>query len=363
MKLLFVSTSVGAIGSGLGGGVELTLKNIAKTLQKRGHQLTVVAPVGSVLADVTLREITGNLQLPAQSQERTLPISMPENSFLANCWHYVCHVQNDYDLILNFAYDWLPFYLTPFLHCPVAHLVSMASVSTVMDQIIQQTYQSFPHLLGFHSHSQASTFGIFSDYFCLENGLDLETYEFCAQPDNYLIWVGRISPEKALEDAVLAAQITGIPLKILGKIQQSDYWEGICKTYPMAPIEYLGFLPTQKLQGYLRASRALMMTPRWVEAFGNVVIEALACGVPVIAYKRGGPAEIITHGKTGFLVEPDNVNDLVKAIQQVGAIHRYTCRQEAEKRYSLEALGDRFEGWFHSICYRSQLVKSNLSRR
>jgi UDP-glucose:tetrahydrobiopterin glucosyltransferase len=160
--------------------------------------------------------------------------------------------------------------------------------------------------------------------------------------------LGRIAPEKGLEDAVAAAQITDMPLKIMGKIQDRSYWQQ-CQDYPSAPIEYLGFLSTTELQQELRQCRALLMTPRWMEAFGNVAIEALACGVPVIAYRRGGPAEIIQDGKTGFLVEPDSVTGLVAAIARLNEIDRYICRQEAELEYSLAALGDRFEQWFHNI--------------
>jgi UDP-glucose:tetrahydrobiopterin glucosyltransferase len=91
------------------------------------------------------------------------------------------------------------------------------------------------------------------------------------------------------------------------------------------------------------------MTPRWVEAFGNVAIEALACGVPVIAYARGGPAEIVKDGETGFLVKPDSVTGLIEAINRIDEIKRDRCRQQAESEYSLTALGDRFEVWFTKI--------------
>jgi UDP-glucose:tetrahydrobiopterin glucosyltransferase len=91
------------------------------------------------------------------------------------------------------------------------------------------------------------------------------------------------------------------------------------------------------------------MTPKWVEAFGNVAIEALACGVPVIAYRRGGPAEIIEHGKSGWLVEPDSIAGLVEAIAHLDQIDRCACRQRAEANYSMTAMGDRIEGWFRDI--------------
>jgi UDP-glucose:tetrahydrobiopterin glucosyltransferase len=161
--------------------------------------------------------------------------------------------------------------------------------------------------------------------------------------------LGRISPEKALEDAVAAAQRTGIKLKIMGKIQDPAYWEQIQRDYPTAPIEYLGFLSTHQLQQSLRTCRGMLMTPRWVEAFGNVAIEALACGVPVIAYRRGGTAEIVEDGKTGFLVEPDSVDGLVKAIDRLDEIDRADCRHAAATIFSQSAWGDIVEKWFYQL--------------
>ncbi|MGH2414313.1 MAG: glycosyltransferase, partial [Microcystaceae cyanobacterium] len=314
LKLLFLSTSVGSLGSGLGGGVELTLQNIAQEMARRGHYIKVVAPAGSELDRFSVEEISGNLQIAVQTQGREAPICLPENSVLANMWAYARQVQAEYDLILNFAYDWLPFYLTPFFTRPVAHLVSMGSLTRAMDQIVQRVIAQSPHLVSFHTQAQAATFGLTDTCRCLGNAIDLSLYQFCGEPIPDLAWVGRIAPEKALEDAVAASQMTGIPLKIFGKIENSDYWKKIQQEYAEAPINYMGFLPTAKLQAQLRQCRALLMTPRWVEAFGNVAIEALACGVPVITYRRGGPAEIIRHGETGFLVEPDSVIGLVEAI-------------------------------------------------
>ncbi|OCQ95489.1 UDP-glucose--tetrahydrobiopterin glucosyltransferase [Oscillatoriales cyanobacterium USR001] len=353
MKLLLMSTSVGPLGSGLGGGVELTLLNIAIGLQKRDIKIDIVAPSGSKLNSIPIVQIPGELQTPAQTQERNIPIIMAGNSVLVNMWEYARKVQAEYDLILNFAYDWLPFYLTPFFHTSIAHLVSMGSLSETMDRIIGQIAAQFPGTIGVHTAIQAATFPFASQCKCLGSGLDLSLYEFCPQPENQLAWLGRISPEKGLEDAVAAAQITGIPLKIMGKIQDENYWQKICTNYPQAPVKYLGFLTTTQLQQELGKCKALLMTPRWVEAFGNVAIEALACGVPVISYRRGGPVSIIRDGETGFLVEPDSVDGLVNAIAHLDRIDRRSCRQQTEVEYSLEALGWRFENWFKSILAKS----------
>ncbi len=352
LKLLLLSTSVGALGSGLGGGVELTLKNIAHALQQRGHQITIVAPSNSVLEGVSLVTIAGELQTTAQTQGRNAPITLPKNSVLANMWAYARQHQPDYDLLINFAYDWLPFYVTPFFDRPIAHLVSMGSLTDAMDQVIEQVALEFPGTIAVHSHAQAKTFEFADQCRNVQNGFDLSLYKFCARPKHQLAWVGRIAPEKGLEDAVAAAQIVGTPLKIWGVIQDTAYWNQICADYPDAPIDYCGFLPTSELQHRLGQSQALLMTPRWIEAFGNVAIEALACGVPVIAYRRGGPAEIVRDGETGWLVEPDRVDELVSAISKLDRLDRPACRRQAEAEYSLDAMGDRLEAWFEAILKR-----------
>ncbi|NET33851.1 MAG: glycosyltransferase family 4 protein [Cyanothece sp. SIO1E1] len=349
LKLLLVSTPVGPLGSGLGGGVELTLRNIAQELLQRGHTLKVVVPMGSQLESVDLIEIAGNRQVPAQSQARTTPITLPDDSVLANMWDYARCAQGQYDLIVNFAYDWLPFYLTPFFETAIAHFVSMGSLTLAMDQVIEKIAGQFPGTIGLYTHAQAQTFAGANDCHCLGSAIDLSLYQFCHQPGPWLAWMGRISPEKGLEDAVATAKITQTPLRILGKIEDLAYWQQIKQDYPDAPIEYMGFLSTDPLQQVLGQCQALLMTHRWVEAFGNVAIEALACGVPVIAYNRGGPAEIVRNGKTGWLVEPDSVKGLVEAVTRLDQINRQDCRQQAEAEYSLGALGDRFEQWFRHI--------------
>lgn len=333
----------------MGGGVELTVVNLVAALTQRGHHVAIAAPENSQLEDAHLIQIPGQLQPTAHTQGRETPAVLINDAVLANQWSYARQVQHDYDLIINFAYDWLPFYLTPFFDVPIAHFVSMGSLSQVMDHAVIQVDAKFPGTLGAYTQSQVDTFPTGLTWQLLSSAVDLSQYDYCDTPGIDLVWLGRISPEKGLEDAVAAVQQTQTPLKILGKLENSDYWDTIQKTYPHAPIDYLGFVNTQQLQAIVRSCRGLLMTPRWVEAFGNVAIEALACGVPVIAYRRGGPAEIVNHGKTGWLVEPDSVEGLVNGIQMLEKIDRYHCRQQAESEYSLPALGERFEHWFESI--------------
>ncbi|WP_313949193.1 glycosyltransferase family 4 protein [Leptolyngbya sp. FACHB-261] len=316
---------------------------------QRGHLLHLIAPEGSQSEQIPLLPVPGKSQVFAQNQTRETPILMPENSVLANMWELVRQVQSEYDLIVNFAYDWLPFYLTPFLDKPMAHLVSMGSLSDALDQIIERVAKGYPGSIGVYTRTQAETFAFADLCRPLSSGLDLSLYDFNPVPESRLCWIGRIAPEKGLEDAAAAAQATGITLDILGKLQDEAYWQQIQQEFAGAPLHYVGFLPTLELQQVVRRARALVMTPKWIEAFGNVAIEALACGVPVIAYRRGGPAEIVDPGRTGWLVEPDSVEGLVQAIGQIDQLERQACRTQAEQEYSLSALGDRFEQWFAAV--------------
>jgi UDP-glucose:tetrahydrobiopterin glucosyltransferase len=277
---------------------------------------------------------------------------MPANSVLANLWDLAFQIQDDYDLLVNFAYDWLPFYLTSFFNRPIAHLVSMGSLTTAMDQVIEQTLDRFPGTIGVHSSAQAATFRFGDRCRCLANGFDLSRYQFQTEPENCLGWAGRIAPEKGIEDAIAAAQQANISLKIWGAMPDPLYWQKICQIHPHPLFSYEGFLPTEQLQAALGRCQGLLMTPKWVEAFGNVAIEALACGVPVIAYRRGGPAEIVVEGQTGWLVESDSVSGLVQAIQRLDQLDRRVCRQQAEDKYSMTAMGDRVEVWFQDILAR-----------
>lgn len=348
-RLLFVSTPLGPLGSGVGGGVELTLLNMLTALTQRGHQIQVVAPQHSQLPQAEVITVAGSPQIPAQTQTRRTPVHIPENSVLANMWMQVLTLQSQFDLIVNFAYDWLPLYLTPFLNTPVAHLISMGSLTDAMDQMMGQIADQFPHAIGVHTQAQANTFPFAQHCHPVGNGFNLSRYQFTPHPDTYLCWLGRIAPEKALEDAVAAVDRTGLPLKIMGHIQNQAYLDQIQTRFPTANIDYLGFLDTDEMQEVLRQSQGLLVTPRWVEAFGNVVIEALACGVPVVTYQRGGPAEIVRQGETGWLVEPDSVDGLVEAIHKLPEIDRQACRQQAEQEYSLIAFAKRLEQWFGKI--------------
>lgn len=349
MKLLFVSNPVSSMNSGRLGGVALNIRIITKEMLRRGYQVQIVAPTDSLVESLPVKEIAGELQPRIPEPVYTCPAMIADNAVVANMWDYAREVQADYDLILDFGYEWLPFYLSPFFSCPVLHYVCISSFTAVMNSAIARVAHLCPGTLGAHTRTQADTYSVPEAFRILGGAVDLTQYEFSPEPGDSFAWAGRISAEKGLEDAVAAANATGINLKVFGYLQDREYWERIRRDHPHAAIEYVGFLPTEKFQAELGKCRALLMTHKWVEAFGRVALEALACGVPIIAYRRGGPSEIVVDGKTGWLVEPDNLDELIGAIERIDKIDRYPCRQRAETEYSLPALGDRLEQWFQDV--------------
>ncbi len=356
LTILVVSTPVGSIGSGKGGGVELTIKNIVSNLSARGHLIDVVAPSGSEIVCRDLHLVEGNFSELAQNCTDHDTVLIPDNSVLEKMWEYAYQVQNNYDLLVNFAYDWLPLYLTPFFERPIAHWISMSCISSVINRMVTKTTKLFPKTLAVNTQSSANTFQAKEELLIMGKGINLQQYTFVEKPDTKnLAWAGRISPEKGLDDAIEAAILSGRKLNIFGVIQDHNYWQTIQNRYSSSAYDYYGFLPTSDFQSKLGNCACLLMTSHWIEAFGNVVIEALACGLPVISYDQGGPAEIIENGVTGWLVEYKSIAALSKGLQKIEQINRHNCRLSVEKKFSLNAFADRIEFWFQDIL-QSQLA-------
>lgn len=351
MKLLVVATALGPLGSGRGGGVELTLAGLVAGLLQRGHQLTVLAAEGSVLAaDCAAAELwscSGEPQPSVQHQGHAALITMPADGLLARFWRRVLAeaLAAGFEAVLNLGYDWLPFWLTPTAPLPIFHLVSMGSVTAAMDAVIADVAAWDQRRLAFHTASQAADFALPQPPLLVGNGFDLEAYRFSAQAEPLLGWVGRVAPEKGLEDAAAAAARCGLPLAVWGWVEDPAYAAAVEASVPAGTLQWRGFLPTARLQAELGRCRALLNTPKWNEAYGNVVVEALACGVPVLAYRRGGPAELVQPGLTGWLVDPDDVAALAEAVGQVGCIDRAACRRWVEQNATREVLAERIEAW------------------
>jgi glycosyltransferase involved in cell wall biosynthesis len=174
------------------------------------------------------------------------------------------------------------------------------------------------------------------------NGLDLNNFKFPKKPKNYLAFLGRFSREKGVDVAVKVAAESGEKFKIAGNIWGGGFYDEKVKPYlKKGEIENVGFLDKNKLSSFLGNAKALLFPIQWEEPFGLVMIEAMACGTPVIAFNRGSVSEVIKHGKTGFIV--NNEEEMKEAIKNIDKIKREDCRKHVEENFTIEKMVDGYE--------------------
>ena len=362
MHIVLISTPIGSLGSGKGGGVEVTLNSLVSALAQQGHTLDVVAPINSKLLvsskKVHLHVVEGEEQISWQHQDFYSPVFIPNNSLLSAMIEKALILGKKADIVLNFSYDWLPIWMTLNIDIPIAHIISMGSESFVISELIKKVYSKFPNNFAFHSGIQASDYPFVENPIIVGNGFQLDNYVFQDSKNGPLAWVGRIAPEKGLEDAAYVASVLGEKLNVWGIVQDESYASKIDKLFEPGIIEWKGFLETSSLQKELGTCRALLNTPKWNEAYGNVIVEALACGVPVIAYKRGGPSEIIKHGETGFLATPDDKDSLLNYLKDIDKIDRKKCREWVENNASSSIFASKVLSWLNKLI-KKKLTKKN----
>ena len=353
MRLTIISTPIGFLGSGKGGGVELTLNSLVNGLLKQNHLINVVAPNNSKLSEncelANLVTVKGYQQKSWQHQDYFTKTKISKTSIVTVMFEKALSLMKDCDAIINLSYDFLPISKTLEVDYPILHLISMGDESNEVSNIISKVYSDFPYNFAFHSRAQASDYPFIKDPIILGNGFELSKYTFQEKNDGPLAWVGRVAPEKGLEDAVYVASEMGEKLNVWGYVENKEYASKIEESYPSGQISWKGYLKTNKLQKELGQCRALINTPKWNEAYGNVVVEAMACGVPVVAYKKGGPGEIIQHGVTGFLVKANDKESLLLHLKKIKSIDRKKCREWVENNASSNIFADKVASWLKKV--------------
>ena len=201
------------------------------------------------------------------------------------------------------------------------------------------------------SDSQRRPLSYFNCIATVYHGLPRDLFLPPPQPTNkYLAFLGRIAPEKGPDAAIRIARTVGLPLRIAAKLPRSEsryFKEHIRPFLDDRHVEFIGELDDEAKVAFLGDAAALLFPIDWPEPFGLVVIEAMACGTPVIAWRRGSVPEIVDHGVTGFIVE--NESQAVEAINALDRLDRRTIRQVFEQRFTARRMAQEYLCCFENV--------------
>ncbi len=200
----------------------------------------------------------------------------------------------------------------------------------------------------------------------IHHGLPRNLLSFSPNADGYLAFLGRIAPEKRPDLAIEIAVRAGMPLKIAAKVDRADqaYWEENIR--PMVEsnpnIEFVGEIGERDKADFLGGAVAMLFPIDWPEPFGLVMVEAMACGTPVIAYRRGSVPEVLEHGLSGFVV--DTIEEAVAAVQRIEDLDRARVRAEFERRFTAERMArDYIDIYRGLLAGRSRAAKAMIMNR
>jgi glycosyltransferase involved in cell wall biosynthesis len=195
------------------------------------------------------------------------------------------------------------------------------------------------------------------------NAVDVGTYPVGLGEDGYLLFLGRFCPEKGAHLAIDAAKAAGWSQVLAGKLNDAAeraYFDDAIRPRLGAHVTYVGEADGEMKRELYGAAAAVLFPIQWEEPFGLVMIEAMACGTPVVALNRGSVAEVVEHGVTGFVV--DGPEDLVPAVRAIGEIDRAACRRHVERHFDIPAMVDGYERIFREVAAQGSPAAVRVGR-
>jgi glycosyltransferase involved in cell wall biosynthesis len=188
----------------------------------------------------------------------------------------------------------------------------------------------------------------------IPNPIDVRSWPLREEKDDYLLWVGRMTPDKGPHRAIVAARAAGLPLVLAGVIQpgqQAFFDREVAPHVDGRRVRFVGEVAGAEKRALFAAARALLMPIRWEEPFGMVMIEALACGTPVIAFREGAACELVIDGQTGFLVDDESA--MAAAVSRLDTIAAADCRAWVAEHCDVDAVAAAYEQVYRSVVDRS----------
>lgn len=244
---------------------------------------------------------------------------------------------------------------TGHLHYPTSQRMGFAHITTQHGRLdiaeLQDLYRLFERTpLVSISDAQRAPVPHANWVATVHHGLPPDLHRFSPGGGNYFAFVGRISPEKRADRAIEIARAAGVPLRIAAKVDRADrdYYESRIKPLLKGDlVEYLGEVTDEEKQDLVGGALALLFPIDWPEPFGLVMIESMACGTPVIAWRNGSTPEVMRNGVSGFLV--DSMEEAVAAAARVGTLDRAAVRRYFEERFTSRRMAEEYERVYRRV--------------
>jgi glycosyltransferase involved in cell wall biosynthesis len=346
MKIAQIAPLMESVPPRLYGGTERIVSYLTDELVKLGHKVTLFASGDSVSQADLVSCATVALRLDTNVRDTTP--------------YYMLML----DRVRRYAeeFDILHFHIDQF-HFPLFRDIAHRTVTTLHGR--QDLPDLKPLYVGFSdmplvSISDAQRQPIANANFAatVYHGLPAELYTPTYHPrGGYLAFIGRISPEKRADRAIQLAQALGIPLKIAAKVDKVDdayFREKIAPLLYQPGVEFIGEINDRAKTEFLGQARALLFPIDWPEPFGLSMIEARACGTPVLAFRHGSVPEVVDQGVTGLMV--DTLDEAIRMLPRVLALDRHAVRRQFEKRFSATRMASDYVALYRSLLKRPVIL-------
>jgi glycosyltransferase involved in cell wall biosynthesis len=327
------------------GGTERVVSYLTEELVRSGHEVTLFASGDSVTSAQLVSCATRALRLDPNVRD-PIPYYMLMLDRVREC-------ADDFD-ILHFHIDQF--------HFPLFRRLAGRTVTTLHGR--QDLPDLRPLYFGFHemplvsiSDAQRVPIQNANVVATVYHGLPLDLHQPTFNPrGGYLAFLGRISPEKGVDRAIKVAQTLGIPLKIAAKVDRVDeayFREQIAPLLKGPDLQFIGEIDEQEKTDFLGQALALMFLIDWPEPFGMSMIEAMACGTPVLALRRGSVEEVVEDGLTGHIV--DSIEEATVTLPRVMALDRRAVRRRFEDRFSATRMANEYVRVYNSLLVRTNV--------
>ncbi|WP_179414892.1 glycosyltransferase family 4 protein [Mucilaginibacter sp. E4BP6] len=311
---------------------EQIASNIAEGMVKKGAEVTLFATGDSIT--------TGKLDSVCShgyEEDRTQDAKVLECLHISN----LMEKAGDFDIIHN-NFDFLPLTYSRLIKTPVITTIHGFSSQKIIP--VYKKYNSIGHYVSISDSDRSPELDYLATVY---NGLNVQDFDFVEQPDDYLLYFGRIHHDKGCAEAIQIAQKSKRKLLIAGIIQDENYYREKIEPYLNEQIQYIGHAGPEKRNELLGKAIALLHPINFNEPFGMSVAEAMLCGTPVIAFNKGSMPELIQPEKTGFLV--NDIDEAVEAVSNLKNINRANCRDWAKSKFSSEKMVDDYFNLYKKI--------------